>query len=168
MKGKLIFEETQTFRGTWMWYLIIGITFASISGAVFGLIMSDNPDDYVGLIIAVVVTVGIMILLSTATLQVTIDERAIYYKFPPFVNSEKKITKEDIEEMYIRKYKAIIEYGGYGYRFRFRSGRALNVAGNTGLQLVLKNGKKILIGTQRPDYMESAIRKLRENRVMNG
>ena len=52
--------------------------------------------------------------------------------------------------MEIREYKPIMEYGGWGIR-GFGSNRALNIKGKIGLQLVFKNGQKLLIGTQKAD-----------------
>lgn len=168
MKGKLIFEETQTFRGTWTWYLIIGVALIAIGGAIMSFFFTHEIEGYVSTIIATLITIAVLALLSVSKLTVCIDEHALYYKYPPFARNEKKIRKEDVEEMYVRKYRAIWEYGGYGYRFRFRSGRALNVSGNMGLQLVLKNGKRVLIGTQKSDLMETAVKKLWENWKANG
>ncbi|MBJ2175825.1 hypothetical protein JBL43_16340 [Aureibaculum sp. A20] len=57
----------------------------------------------------------------------------------------------DISKVYVRKYNAITEYGGWGFRgYIFKTGgKAFNVMGNKGIQIVLKNGKKMLIGTQK-------------------
>lgn len=43
--------------------------------------------------------------------------------------------------------------GGYGVRIGTKYGTVYNVKGRMGLALVLKSGKKLLIGTQRPDEM---------------
>lgn len=151
-----------------MWYLVCAATILPIVGLIIYAFYTDKSDGYVGAAIASAVTLVVMIGLAVAKLTVSIDRDSIYYKFTPFVNSQKVIRKEEIDEIYVRKYKPIIEYGGYGYRFRFRSGRAMNVSGNMGLQLILKNGKKLLIGTQRPELMETAVKKLKENWNMNG
>jgi len=52
----------------------------------------------------------------------------------------------------VRKYKPLLEYGGYGIR-GFGNNRALNISGNTGLQLVFKDGRKLLIGTKKGHEM---------------
>ena len=170
MKGKIIFKEEQSFIGTWIWYIVIGILVITIGIRLFALTQAknDTTDVLVGLIIAAIVLGGVIVLLIVSRLSVVIDENRIYYRFPPFVSKEKYFGKDDIKEMNVRKYKPILEYGGYGYRYRFRSGRAMNIAGNMGLQLVLKNGKKVLIGTQKPDSMQSAVRRLKDNWEMNG
>ncbi|MEM6644087.1 MAG: hypothetical protein AAF616_13990, partial [Bacteroidota bacterium] len=106
-------------------------------------------------------TITFFFLLSR--LSTTIDSKALYYRFPPFVNKEKRLTGDDLQECYVRKYNPISEYGGWGYRIGIKNGKALNVAGKTGLQLVFKDGKKLLIGTQKEEEMRHAIEKLQQN-----
>jgi hypothetical protein len=170
VKGKIIFEETQSFVGTWLWYLILGVSVLVIVGIGIAMIapISGSNEEWIAMIISIMVLTAVIALLTAAKLKVSIDSRSIYYRFAPFVNREKKLAKDDIKEIYVRKYRPIWEYGGWGYRFRFRSGRALNVAGNMGLQLILKNGKKVLIGTQKPELMKTAVKHLKENWEMNG
>ena len=47
----------------------------------------------------------------------------------------------------------LLEYGGWGLKggllWKKSKGIAINVSGNIGIQLELKNGKKLLIGTQK-------------------
>ena len=164
MKGRLLFEEEQTFVGTWTWYLLLAISGLSIAPGIFILFVSENTQD--GLI-SLGVVLGVMslviLLLWVIRLRVTVDRSSIYYTFSPFIKSERILTKTDIQEMKVRKYRPIMEYGGWGYRLRFRSGKALTVSGNFGLQLTLANSKRLLIGTQKPKELEVAIRQLEEN-----
>jgi hypothetical protein len=167
MKGKIIFEEEQSFVGTWMWYLVIGISALSIGGTGLGLYFSRDNEGVIGLLIAAFVTLGIVVLFYNSKLILVIDKDAIYYKFPPFVKGEKIVGKEEVKKVYIRKYNSLSEYGGWGYRYSFKNGRALNIIGGVGLQIVANNGKKILIGTQKPDLLERSIRQLKDNWGMN-
>ena len=82
----------------------------------------------------------------------------MYFQFKPFHLKEKHIKPDDINSFEVRKYKPIAEYGGWGIRAGGRkAGRAYNVSGNMGLQLYLKNNKKILIGTQKPGEIRKAM-----------
>jgi len=47
--------------------------------------------------------------------------------------------------------------GGFRCGFRKGSGKAYNMKGNQGAQLVFKNGKRLLIGSQKPDELAEAI-----------
>jgi hypothetical protein len=61
---------------------------------------------------------------------------------------------EQVKRAYIRQYNPIKEYGGWGLKWS-STNAAYNIMGNVGLQLVLQNGKKILIGTQKPEELRS-------------
>jgi hypothetical protein len=50
----------------------------------------------------------------------------------------------------------------------FGSNRAYNVKGDQGVQLVLTNGDRVLIGTQRPQELESAIASILPNSSRHG
>ena len=56
-------------------------------------------------------------------------------------------------------YNPISEYGGWGIKggFSKQTGKAYTTKGTTGLQLTLKNGKKILIGTQKKEEIKRVL-----------
>jgi hypothetical protein len=56
-----------------------------------------------------------------------------------------------------RTYSPVLEFGGWGIRVG-GGGMAYNVSGNEGVQLVLKSGRRVLIGTRQPDVLMSALR----------
>ena len=168
MKVKVYFKEDQTFVGTWMWYLVIVMMVFAMLGASIPLLLKGATESIVGMTIVALLSFGLLFLMHQSRLYVSIDPKGLYYRFPPFVSQERKLTLGDLSEIYVRKYRPLWEYGGWGYRYRFRAGRALSVNGNTGLQLVLKNGKRLLIGTQRPEAMKHAVKRLKENGGLNG
>ena len=110
------------------------------------------PVSIVGITINVLVT----IILIFAKLQTRISESALYIRFFPFHFSYRKIDFDTIATVYARSYQPMGEFGGWGIRWTPR-GRAYNVSGNRGVQLELKNGKKILLGSQRTDELASLL-----------
>lgn len=163
MNGKIIFEETQSFVGTWIWYLILIVSSFSIGGAFIGAFMITETDGIVGLSIAAITTLALVVLLYTSKLSIVIDQESIHYRYPPFINTNKIICKDDVSELYVRSYDSLTEYGGWGYKYSFKNGRLLNILGGEGLQIITKNDKKILIGTEKPDQLKYAVKKLKEN-----
>ncbi|MDR2384626.1 MAG: hypothetical protein LBD80_03025 [Tannerella sp.] len=104
-------------------------------------------------------------------MQTIINENGIYVKIFPM--KWKFISWDEVEKAYIRKYNPVLEYGGWGYksalfkikgmkinllRNSFKKNIACNMRGNTGLQLELKNGNRVLIGTQKPQEIEEILR----------
>ena len=163
MKGKILFKEEQSFKNTWMFYIVIGISVLAVVGTIVPLMTTGNMEAILGLIIATVVCMGVVALFTFSKLTTIIDDQSIYYRYPPFITSEKRLGSSEVAEVFVRKYQPIWEYGGWGYRRSMRKGTALNVAGSVGLQIITQSGKKILIGTQRPEELEKALKKLKDN-----
>ncbi len=98
-----------------------------------------------------------LLLLYLIQLRTAIDEIGIHFQFFPFQFSKKTIRWTAIQDCYTRKYKPLKEYGGWGYRTKFGKGKAYNVKGNQGIQIVLPDNKKILIGTQKMEDATAVI-----------
>jgi hypothetical protein len=90
-------------------------------------------------------------------MQTEVRNDGLYVRFFPFHIHYKKFTADNISEYHPRTYRPILEYGGWGIRCGWRGGRAYNVSGNKGVQLVFKNGKRLLIGSQKPNELTQAI-----------
>lgn len=160
---RIYFNETQRFR-QWFIYLIVVGTIAAWVYMLSESYHSPEPekevDGYV-LILTSLIPLALIVLLFSLRLVTRIREEGIYVRFKPFQWKEKLIPKEDIKSFEVRKYNALLEYGGWGYRTGLRKyGRAYNVAGNMGLQLYLSNGRKLLIGTQKPKEIQKAMENL--------
>lgn len=95
--------------------------------------------------------VGLLLLLQ---LKTKIDEVGVHYRFVPFHLKQNSILWQDIKSAQVRKYEPLKEYGGWGIKGYSKKNRAYNVKGNIGLQLVLKNGNKILLGTQKEEEIK--------------
>ena len=97
-------------------------------------------------------------LLYFIELETKITKDTIYVKLFPFHWNYIEIPFSEIKKFEARKYRPIIEYGGWGLRWGFKNGKAYNIKGNMGLQLEFNNGKKLLIGTQKPDELTNALK----------
>ncbi len=161
-----IFEERQRFTQWWLWFLmIIPLAFMLfkplkriIAGETFSIVDLDN-----GFWIGLTTMSLVYIFVAICHLTTVIDKNGITYQLFPFQTSSKRISWNDLERAYVRQYKPLSEYGGWGYRLGLGGGRALNVKGNQGIQLKLKNGKKLLLGTQKPKEARLVIQKYFEN-----
>jgi len=115
---------------------------------IVALLMSGQPFWTVAMGLGVMTMT--MAILGSLKLYTRMDSFGVHYRMTPFHFREQTIPWEEIDQIQVRKYSPILEYGGWGIRIG-RNGRAYNVRGNYGLQIVKKNGKKVLIGTQRPE-----------------
>ena len=148
---KTIFYEKQQFRQVWIWLiliLILLILLIPIISGVFGIFLN-----------IILLTIGYCFiwLFYSMKLITEIKKDGIQITFTPFTNFIIPFNK--IRSYKIRKYRPILEYGGWGIRFN-RTGRAYTVSGKIGLQIELSNGKEILIGTENPDKLLKSLNKL--------
>jgi len=164
--NKILFTEIQRFDQHWMriplYLLGIGNILLFSYGFYYQLILGipwgDNPMSDTALIFLTffvfLIWIGLFLLFQKATLVTNIGTECIQFRYPPFITKNRTISLSEVKQMEIRKYKPLWEYGGYGIRTSLGKGKAYNVKGNIGLQLYLKNGKKILIGTQKKEMID--------------
>ncbi len=98
----------------------------------------------------------VLIALSLATLQMktTVAPDAVTVRFG-FLSTT-RIPVSEIARAEAVAYRPIRDYGGWGIRGLGRR-RALNVRGDRGVLVVRTNGTTVLIGTQRPRELLSAL-----------
>lgn len=147
-----VFKEEQRFTQKWILLLL------AISGLIPVLIIfisylkQKNQQDLSNIFVTISITMLVSAVIFLFKLSTRIDQEGIHYQFFPFHLNFRSIEWNEIEKAYVRKYDAITEYGGWGLKGGFfwkkSKGVAINVSGDIGIQLALKNGKKILIGTQ--------------------
>ena len=160
------YKENQKFTQTWLWALLIVstvptigvLTYGFINQLLLGNLWGDKPMSDSGLafttVFVWVVCGGIIWLFLGSELQLEIKDKSIYYRFPLFSPRLKKIGMESLESWEVRKF-GFFEYGGYGVRHAPKKRTGFIVKGNIGLELKLKDGKTIMIGTQKPEEVKA-------------
>lgn len=144
---KILYRESQKFNQWWVWLLLLGTVGGAIAAGAYEY---ASNRDLAALLVSGGVAALTLIAFALLQLKTTITEDGIEVKFWPF--GKRRIFRAEIVEARVRKYSPIGEYGGWGYRMG-PSGKAYNTMGNQGLQLRLKDGEKILIGTQNPEAL---------------
>jgi hypothetical protein len=104
--------------------------------------------------------VGILILCNAlihfSKLITQVRPDGLYVRFVPFHLSFKKIDLAEVTNYQALTYRPILKYGGWGIRYTWK-GRAYNARGHRGVRLDFRNGKHLLIGSQRPEELVAAI-----------
>jgi len=148
--------------------LLVGLSMIWIVPVSIVQLIKDSPGQgspevlpVILLILAgVVVPIGIGGLFWVLKLETEVRPDGLYVRYFPFHIHFKRFGREELSEYYARAYRPIWEYGGWGIRCGFGKGKAYNVSGNKGVQLVFKSGKRLLIGSQRAEELEEAIRSI--------
>lgn len=153
-----VFKEEQAFRQWWL-LLILGSTLI-ITAIPFFTNRQDfqsNNWNFVGFIPALL----IVILFWIVRLRTKIDSTGIDTRFTPLKIFKKNYKWNEISQCYVRKYSPITEYGGWGIR-GLEKAKAYNVSGNMGIQIITRDHKKFLIGTNKPDEARRVIKRYQE------
>jgi len=159
--GGIVFREVQRFTQWWIWLIVFGVAALSWFTVIGQLFPGDSFGEYLFrdiLVLFIWVAVGILLplLFLFASLVIEVRRDALYYRFIPFHRSFKRIDYADIGSCEARTYSPIREYGGWGIRWG-PQGKAYNIKGDRGMQLVFTDGKRLLFGSQQADELVSAV-----------
>ena len=129
--GEPLFREVQRFRQLWVWLIVLVATGVSLWGfaqqVVFGVPFGNNPaPDWLLVLIAVLVGVGLPVLMLTATLTTEVRAGAVRVRFSPFHLRWRKFPLAELASHEARTYRPLREYGGWGIRRGLRSGWAFD------------------------------------------
>lgn len=168
MKNYVVFEEKQRFTQWWLWLLLIFTNFLFLWGIfqqiIRGIPFGDKPMSDTGLLLVTGFVMFITLFIYFIRLETRIDKDGVYVHLFPFQLTFRFYPWEVISEIHFRTYNPIIEYGGWGWRWGlFGKGSAMNVSGDQGIQLIFKSGKKLLIGTQKPEEIQRIIEELEKH-----
>lgn len=160
----MVYTEKQSMAKFW-WVLLIAAT--NIVMLLTFWLGENDPAKKQELLVALLVSVGIelsiLALIFSMSLRTRVDDKGVTFSFKPFLR-DRHYTWAEIDRVWVRKYKPIAEYGGWGFKggFRKKMGKAYNVWGDKGLQLQLKDGKRILIGTQKHEELVVFLKRIKE------
>ena len=156
-----LFTETQHFRQAWVMLVVLAIAglqwVAAVSQLVLGSSFGQNPmSNNLLLIYWMAIGIGMPILFFYSHLATEVRRDGVYFRLIPFQKFYRKIAFESLVYCERITFHAIRDYGGWGIRWRLK-GKAYIMNGNQGMQFELKNGKRILIGTQQIEAFWQAI-----------
>ena len=161
------FNEVQRFKTWWAWTGVIAlnvlIIYAIVQQVMLGKPFGSKPASDLTLVLIELGPLALMIFLVSIKLKTRIDDNGIHYRFFPFQLKTTHIEWNELSDAYMREYNSFYEYGGWGIRTGSdKSGKAINTSasGPKGLQLKFKDNKLLLIGTRRPDEIQTLVEKI--------
>lgn len=161
-----LFKEMQRPRQWWIKLIILIVAVPAWYLFITAILIGDGDAASLGsktgiwiYFIAAGLLLPAFLLSVKMTTVVSGDGLTVNY-FPVY---RRRIKKEEIAAFYVRDYRPVLEYGGWGIRWSIRRGTAYTVQGNRGVQFELSRGWKILIGSQRPEALAEAIEKIKTN-----
>ncbi len=168
---QVLFTESQIFASDWKIWLIILFVMLIVGRKL--VMFAKRPSSVgwgykaaaiLGIALPVVLVLGFMAM----SLTTIIDAEGISFGFSWVGKTSNRILWRDVEKVYVRQYKPLDEYGGWGWRDGERPGEgAYNVKGDMGLQLIYKGHKRLLIGTQQPEKLKTIVDSLNKSGIIH-
>lgn len=149
---KILFKEEQKFTQWWLWLvLLVSFVFP------LGIILKEIYDGASLNILFISTPIPVVILLFLSmNLKTEISDSIIKMSYFPFL-VKKNVKWEEVKTAKVVNYGFV---GGWGIRLWTKYGTVYNVRGNKGLAIELNDGKKFLIGTQKPEELQKVIKGL--------
>ena len=159
-----LFKESQRFRQPWLILLFIVLNlmflYPLFQQLILGEPYGDEATSNAELLLMSLLTLGISALFFIFRLDTEISNDGISARLFPLHRKFRRFAWKDIQQIEVRQYKPVWEYGGWGIRYG-KNGKAWNISGNQGIQLVFQNGKKLLIGTNDAEAVRGVIDQLK-------
>jgi hypothetical protein len=157
MNNDLLFEEIQASvkKSTRDFFKITsGIIAIAL---VFNLVLQRGTVTQVTAGLLTLLVIGLLATIFSNMKMVTqIRKDAIYVRFPPFQPSFICYPLSTVSRLQVRKYDAVLEYGGWGVKYR-PSGRAFLVPGEMAIEMEFMDNTRVLISTQKPEEVSTIL-----------
>jgi hypothetical protein len=162
------YKEKQKLNLWWL-YILFGIQAIIILSITFlgdtGVSLEELKEIYYLPILGVILIFALAYFINQNYLLLVVNETGITYKYWPFSRT-RTIVWDEIDNAYFRKFDALGEYGGWGFRYRlwFKwNDRAFIFDGDSiGLQVLLKNGKKLLFSSANSTNLRKYLEALKQ------
>jgi len=169
---QILFKEKQKPTVIpWIMISWVIINFLFVNYEVFitkELAPSNSSQNILLLLVDALMIYSLFVFIRTK-LETKITETEIYYKLQGKRNREGSINWNEVKEVVVLKYNPIFKYYKEDRLKPPESGLSFTYAvlGNGRLQLILKNGERILIGTHKRKELEQVIELIQINKHIN-
>jgi hypothetical protein len=160
-ENNLIFREEQRYgwRGIIIGSILMGLIIAfSVKGVI--IVNNDRHSVLWNLFLlipfGIILPIFVWVLLLLATLEIEVRSDGLYVRLFPFHLDYRKFAADNLVQYYTRSCRPLLGLGGLGVRFN-KKNQAYSVSSIRGIQLVLRNGERLLIGSEKPSQLRVAI-----------
>jgi hypothetical protein len=161
LPGKLLFQEKHVFRqlpflllpGMLQFLFLWGL----IQQVVFDKPWGTKPAGDLALILINLGNLMLLFFLFSIRLELRLTDEGISYRMGPIQLRWRNIPWTGIQSARLVKYDGIRDYLGYGWRYSRKNGWCYTISGTDGLELILTDQSRILLGTHRRKDLHEAL-----------
>jgi hypothetical protein len=151
----VLFEESQRTSSNVAAFVAAMVVIALVSTALAALRHGQLASAAPGLLLGALITGGVTLVVAATRLETRVTTESAVISYRPFKTLT--LAPSDIGSVTVRTFGLFD--GGIGYHVGFKS-MALTAATGSGVQITRPDGRRILIGTRRPDALLSALMQL--------
>lgn len=156
MPQEVLFRETQHMRQPWIWALIVLV---SVPPILFGVVMVGDSGLAFGSVVGLFVILAVAVLFYSIQLTTEVRDDGIYVRFAPFHRSFRRLPVDQIERIERTEF-GLLTYGGIGIRWTPDTVAYMTARGS-GIKIDRESAQSVVIGSQEPSALMTAIDKLR-------
>lgn len=154
------YREVQQFRNPTLWLLVLGAAammwFGFIRQVILDQPFGGKPASDLTLAAGwAVIGIGLPLLFWRIALVTEVDSVGVRVGFAPF--PRRRIPWQQIRDARALTYRPLRDFGGWGLRYGWGRRRAYSVSGNRGVELTLRDGRRVLIGSESPTPLQDVI-----------
>jgi hypothetical protein len=160
IRSPVSFHEVQRFRNPLLWLVVGGIAALMWAAAFVQLVrgrpFGDKPASDVQLLTMwILFGLGLPALFWFIGLVTEVAEDGVRVRFRPFPG--RLIPWQEIEDAEVIRYRPLRDFGGWGVRWGRGQRRAYTVSGDTGVELTLRDGRRVVLGSHEPEQLHRAL-----------
>ena len=164
--GPSLFHEEQRPRQWWIWVVVLAVAgmtwWTFVRQIILGEPVGEEPlPTWAAWALFLIIGVGMPLVTLSLRLVLDVTAEQVTIRFAPI--TRRVIPIAEIEAAEARTYDPIKEYGGWGIKGWSRRNMAYNMSGNRGVELTLRDGRQVMLGSQRADELARAV-----ERQLNG
>jgi hypothetical protein len=152
-----LYEETQKFGHNGIWFVILGLFLATFYAFTQLSLMGVNQILLIAMIPSITLLFYLLMLFRRFQLWVLVTPKSLEFQFFPSQKEIQVIEWDFVKSVELRDYSAFKHFGGWGVRYGEM--RSYTMGGNRGVELTFTNGRKLLLGSKKPQDLYQAIRK---------
>ena len=159
-EATILFEEVQQFARPSVGKFIkalMGIVFIALLISL--AVQKGRMTDYNRLLIILLPLLLVINIILGSKLVTQIRTDGVYVRFPPWQPRFSIYNWDNIAEIFVRDYGTMREFMGWG--IRYAPGKmGYIVAGNYCIEIVFKNGNKVIVTTQREAEVNEVLKRI--------
>jgi hypothetical protein len=166
MANETIYREIQARKPWWVWLIVLPLAALAWAGlvaqVVFGQSLGTRPASTGAMwFIALAAGLGVPVLVWAMRLIVDVRPSGVVLRYFPLPFARRRVDAARIRTVEPRRYRPMAEYLGWGIRYMPGRGWVWSISGDRGVQLEMQDGRRLPIGSARPEELADAIRRAR-------